>query len=223
MGLGLLLLAAYGKENIMMSENPEITYFKKVYKKHTNFSFEILPQYFKSAPNFGRRLTINIAKTADLIKDMTLFIELPEIHLSKHSTLPDDVKKFAWVNKLGLALVKYIDIEIGGILINRHYNDWLNIYHELNSKSDSKIDNIIGKNIKVLTDYTNGKKSYKLYIPLKFFFNLEDSLALPIVSLSKQDIKLHLEFNDFNKCFKETPTHYFEIDTTRKFWSWRIL
>jgi hypothetical protein len=212
MGLGLLLLASYGKENVIVSQNPEITYFKKVYKKHTHFSFEVLPQYFKSTANFGRRVTLNISKTADLINNITLFIELPEIHMSKHSSLPDDIKQFAWVKKIGLAIIKYIDIEIGGVLINRHYNDWLNIFHELYYHNG--INDIIGKEIKVITDYTNGKKSYKLYIPLKFFFNLEDSLSLPIVALSKQDVKLHLEFNDFSYCHNETPTHYFEVDST---------
>lgn len=212
MGLGLLLLASYGKENIIVSQNPEITYFKKVYKKQSQFSFEILPQYFKSTPNFGRRVTVNISKTADLINDITLFIELPEIHMSKHSSLPNDIKKFAWVKKVGLALIKYIDVEIGGVLINRHYNDWLNIFYEL--YQHNSIDSIIGKEIKILTDYTNGKKSYKLYIPLKFFFNLEEDLSLPLVSLSKQDVKLHLEFNEFNYCYNETPTHYFETDST---------
>ena len=112
--------------------------------------------------------------------------------------------------KIGLALIKYIDIEIGGFLINRHYSDWLNIDYELNNYKD--YDELIGKNMKELIDYTNGKKKYKLYIPLRFFFNLSESLSLPIVALTKQDIKIHIEFNSFEYCIKESPTHYFEIE-----------
>ena len=78
MGLGLLILASYGKENNILSYNQQVTYFKKVYKKASEISFEIIPQYFKSIPNFNKRLTINISKNADLIKDMSLYIELPE-------------------------------------------------------------------------------------------------------------------------------------------------
>ena len=212
MGLGLLILASYGKENNILSYNPQVTYFKKVYKKASEISFEIIPQYFKSIPNFNKRLTLNISKNADLIKDMSLYIELPELPPSKHTVLPNGIKKIAWVNKVGLALIKYIDIEIGGILIDRHYSDWLNIDYEANTYKG--YDELVGKNIKELTDYTNGKKSYKLYIPLRFFFNLADKLTLPLVSLSKQDVKIHIEFNSFDYCVKESPTHYFEVDDT---------
>lgn len=211
MGLGLLLLASYGKENIIISEKPKITFFKKVYKKYNNFSFESIPQYFKSTPNFGRRVTVNLSKTGDMINDISLYVELPEISFSNHSILEDDIKKFAWVDKIGFALIKFIDIEIGGLLINRHYNDWLNIYFENNYNIDD-YNKLIGTNVKLLNDFSNGKSSYKLHIPLKFFFNLDYNFALPILSITKQDVKIHLEFNDFNLCYKETPTHYFQID-----------
>ena len=145
MGLGLLILASYGKENNILSYNPQVTYFKKVYKKASEISFEIIPQYFKSIPNFNKRLTINISKNADLIKDMSLYIELPELPPSKHTVLPNGIKKIAWVNKVGLALIKYIDIEIGGILIDRHYSDWLNIDYEANTYK--RYDELVGKNI----------------------------------------------------------------------------
>ncbi len=212
MGLGLLLLASTGKENVITTKNPKITFFKKVYKKYNDFSFDAIPQYFKSTPNFGRRVTVNLSKSGDLINDISLYVELPEIPFSNHSSLPDGIKKFAWVEKIGFALIKSIDIEIGGILINRHYNDWLNIYYENNFLLDD-IKNMIGYNVKILNEYSNGKSSYKLYIPIQFFFNLDFKFALPVISITKQDIKIHLEFNDFNMCYKESPTNYFEIDS----------
>ena len=67
MGLGLLLLVSVGKENIYLSSEPEITFFKIAYKRHTNFSIETVSQYFKSTPDFGRRGTVNLSKTADLL------------------------------------------------------------------------------------------------------------------------------------------------------------
>lgn len=211
MGLGLLLLAASGKENMMFNANPTITFFKKVYRKSINMSNEVLTLYFKSLPNFGRRLTVNIPKNGDLIKEMTLCFELPDIPVSQHSILGTR-KKFAWTNKVAFAMIKYIDIEIGGILISRHYSDWLNINNDMESNVLGR-DNMIGKNIHILTDYTNGKSSYILYVPLKFFFNLDNSMALPLIALSKQDVKLHIELNDFSTCYKESPTHYFTQDS----------
>ena len=116
------------------------------------------------------------------------------------------------MNKIGLGLIKYMDIEIDGIMIERQYNDYLNILFETNSYDFSDLDELIGNNIKVLNEYSNGKQSYKLHIPLKFFFNLDKYLSLPIYLLSKQDIKIHLELNNFEDCFNQSPTHYFEIN-----------
>lgn len=212
MTIGKILLYAKGKENIIVSQNSDITFFKNVFTKKNNIAFSYVPQYFKSTPNFGRRVTVNISKSADLIKDISLFVELPDIQLSNHTSLPENIKKISWANKIGLTLIKLIDIEIGGILINRYYNDWLNIDYETNNL-DEGLNKLIGKDIKILQEYTNGKNSYKLHIPLNLFFNKSNNLALPLISLSKQDIKIHLEFNDLSKCYKESPTHYFEIDS----------
>ena len=66
MGIGLLLLVSVGKENIYLSSQPEITFFKVAYKRYTNFSIETIAQYFKSTSDFGRRVTVNLSKNADL-------------------------------------------------------------------------------------------------------------------------------------------------------------
>jgi hypothetical protein len=145
-----------------------------------------------------------------MIKDITVYFELPDIQSSFHSTLPDDTKKFAWANKIGFAMIKYIDLEIGGVLISRHYGDWLNIQYETKWNDDEGWNKNIGNNVKLLIDYSSGKSSYKLYIPLSFFFN---EIGFPLISISKQDIEIHVELNDFTQCYKQTPTHYFQIDS----------
>lgn len=213
MGLGLLLLVSVGKENIYLSTQPEITFFKIAYKRYTNFSTETVAQYFKNTPDFSRRCTVNISKNADLLGQIYVFVNLPDIIRSNHTTLPNDIKKFAYVKKVGLAILKYVDLEIGGILIERHFGDWLNIWNELTldyGKINS-FNKMVG-NIELLTSYTNGKKSYGLNIPLNFWFCQDTGLALPLVSMIHNDIKLHVEFNDFSKIYCESPTHYIQIN-----------
>ena len=211
MGLGLLKLVSIGKENSLLNDSPQITFFKKKFTNINYFKNEHISQYFKSQPTFGRKMTVNISKVGDLISDLSLFIELQDIPPSNHSILPDNIKKFAWVNKIGLAIIKYIDIEIDGILIERQYNDYLDILFETDLYKNTNVKKIIGNNIKVLTDFSNGKINYKLHIPLKFFFNLDKFLALPLYLLGKQEIKINVEFNNFTNCYKESPSHYFEI------------
>jgi len=213
MGLGLLLLVSVGKENIYLSTQPDITFFKIAYKRYTNFSTETVIQYFKNTPDFSRRCTVNISKTADLLGQIYVFVNLPDIIKSNHSTLPPDIKKFAYVKKIGLAILKYIDLEIGGILIERHFGDWLNIWNELtlNYGKTNGFNKMIG-NIDLLTNYTNGKKSYSLNIPLNFWFCQDTGLALPLIAMIHNDIKIHVEFNDFNKIYCESPTHYIQLN-----------
>ena len=212
MGAGLLILVSVGKENIYLSTQPDITYFKIAYKRYSNFSIETIAQYFKTIPDFGRRVTVNISKNADLLGQIYLFVTLPDIITSNHSILPQDIKKFAWSEKIGLSLIKYVDLEISGILIERNFGDWLNIWYELTIPLSKKksYNSMIG-NIKLLTEFSNGKKNINLSIPLNFWFCQDSGLSLPLVSMIHNDIKIHVEFNDFDRCFKESPTNYVKI------------
>lgn len=213
MSIGLLLLVATNKKNQYISHNPNITFFKKLISKPVNFSIESLPQYFKTIPDFGKQVTLNLSKSGDLVKNITLIIDLPNIPLSNHSSLPDNIKEFKWVNKTVFNLIKYIDLEIDNITIDRQYGDWLNIWYELTDNSFDKINNIIGRDIKLINEFSNGKENYKLYLPLKFFFNLDTPLCLPLIALTFQDVKLHIEFNSFDLCYKQSPDHYFLVNT----------
>lgn len=212
MGLGLLLLVSVGKENLYLSGQAEITYFKLVYKQYTNFSIETIPQYFKTEPDFSRKITINISKNADLLSKIYLAIKLPSITSNKHSYLPDGIKKFRWIDKIGLGIIKSIDLEIGGILIDRINGEYMNMYYEINNNIGQQkgYNKIIG-NVDELKKYTNGKDSYILQVPLNFWFCQDTGLSLPLIALTHNDVKIHVEFNSFSKCYLESPTHYINI------------
>ena len=212
-GVGLLTLVSIGKENIYLSAQPEITYFKIAYKRYTNFSIEPVPQYFKTTPDFGRRCTVSISKNADLIGMTHLYAELPTIQLENISDIPSSIKKFSWVNKPGLALINYIEVEIGGEIVDRHYADWINIWHELTIKMGLRrgYNKMIG-NITELTSFTNSKNSTIVYIPLCFWFCLDTGLALPIIALHHNDIKIHVQFNDVSSCYNISPSKYIQVN-----------
>ena len=204
MSIGLLNLVNIGKENIYLSTNPEITYFKTTYKRYTNFSIEQMPQYFNTTPDFYRKCNIIIGKNADLINKIYLYVELPEINVIN--------KKFKWSDKIGLIIIKNVEVNIGGITIDRHCMDWLNIWNELTITASQKkgYDKIIG-NTKELTNYSNNIKKNILYIPLIFWFCKNISLSLPIIALKKNDIKIYIEFNDINNCYNISPSNYITI------------
>lgn len=212
MGIGLLILVQVGKQNIYLSAQPEITYFKIAYKRYTNFSIESTPQYFKTTPDFGRKCTVNIGRNADLLGSCYLYVTLPNIMMENYSSGASSVKEFAWVNKIGLALINYIEVEIGGTIIDRHYGDWLNIWYELTVPMNLKnaYNKMIG-NYSELTSYSKTKPSTILYIPLSFWFCLDTGLALPLIALAHNDIKIHVDFNNLSKCYKLSPSYYINV------------
>lgn len=209
---GIIQLVAYGIQDLFITSDPQITFFKMVYRRYTNFSTEVIAQPFNHTADFGRRVTCVLARNGDLIRKVHLVAILPRIPNFKDSDGVDDtITKFAWVRRVGYALIKTVDVEIGSELIDRQYGDWLNIWHELTITHNKNIDKLIG-DIEELVDYSNGKSSYKLVIPLQFWFNRIAGLALPTISLQYSHIKINIELNKIENCYNIVPTHYIEID-----------
>jgi hypothetical protein len=205
MGGGLIQLALKGNDNKFLTDNPQITYFKKIYKRYTNFSTEPVQQNFNTPANFGSRVTCTISKTGDLINKMYLVVTLPSIPKLE---APGVCK---WVKNIGFALIKSIELEIGGILVDKHYGDWLYIYFELlKYRNDIGLDKMIG-NVPELIEFSDSKNSYRLYIPLIFYFCKDYGLALPVVALEKTEVKIHIEFSNIEDCIILAPSHYAKI------------
>ncbi len=210
---GLIELVAYGAQDLYLVDDPQITYFKIMYKRHTNFSIEAIPQFFNTKANFGETVTATIGKTGDLVTKIYVNVILPTIpeFVDPCTGEVDNTKKFAWAKKIGFGLIKEVYIEMGGQVIDRHYGDWLNIWSELTVTENRRgLDKMIG-NVPELTELTNGKGSYRLNIPLYFWFNRHNGLALPIIALQYTDVKIHIEFSRLEDCIILGPTNAITI------------
>lgn len=193
-------LVAYGAQDVYLSGNPEITYFKSIYKRHTNFAIESIEQYFNVTPDFGKRASVTVSRNGDLITNTYLRIDLPRIET-------DDINGFSWTEEIGHFLIKTVEIEIGGEIIDKHYGIWLSIWNSLTLNRSGKQEgyNIMIGNVMELVGYhgvpavPQGVKTEEmtLYIPLKFWFNRNPGLALPLVALQYHEVKYHIEFESF--------------------------
>jgi hypothetical protein len=96
MGGGLLQIVSSTNEDLFITSKPQITFFKLVFYRYTNFSIETLEEFFDGAPDFGENVTCTLAKTGDLIHHMYLKIDLPEVHIPilKDSVLHPNNKLF---------------------------------------------------------------------------------------------------------------------------------
>jgi len=191
MGGGLMQLVAYGAQDIYLTGNPQITFFKVVYRRHTNFAVESIEQTFNGQADFGKRVTATISRNGDLIQQMYLEVVLPDTGSSGQT----------WTYGVGNALVKQAEIEIGGQLIDRQYGDWMNIWTELTIPAGKRqgYDNMVG-NAKPTGATQTGTISavassplIRLYVPLQFWFNRNPGLALPLIALQYHEVKLNLE------------------------------
>jgi len=181
-------LVAYGAQDIYLTGNPQITFFKVVYRRHTNFAVESIEQTFNGTADFGKRVTATISRNGDLIQQMYLEVVTPAMG-GTASTL---------TYGFGNALVKQAEIEIGGQLIDRQYGDWMNIWTELTTPEGKRAgyDDMVGN--KATGTSQSGSilcetvKS-RFYIPLQFWFNRNPGLALPLIALQYHEVKLNLE------------------------------
>ena len=193
---GLMQLVAYGAQDVYLTGNPQITFFKIVYRRHTNFAIEPIQQTWNGSPDFGRTVTCNINRNGDLITNMYVAIILKPTPLSGNSV------KWGYVNRLGHAVIDNVRIEIGGSKIDEQYGDWLNIWYELTKKTGQEkgYAKMIG-DVDYLKDFTLDKpKSYQLYIPLQFWFNRNNGLALPLIALQYHDVRITLVFRKVLDC-----------------------
>jgi hypothetical protein len=335
---GLLQIVTYGSQDLYLTGTPEITFFKVVYRRYTNFSSESVIVNFDDLVGFGRTSNVDLPKIGDLIHKIYLQVTIPQITLTRNapgslvntqltisksnyqivlqfmavniqayrlgidqynsvnstatdvvnavlSTFTNDTstikQKFsailngtgfnykyismadivtdtflqtsttvnpsttkqdvynalnfslqqsisvqnffynsvqtltaqvadttnknaqtAWVKKLGHAIISSVELRIGGIVIDKQYGDWLNIWHELtgNNYLESVYDKMIGNVSELTTPSRSTKPSYTMWIPLQFWFCRHNGLTLPLVAI-EYDVTLSVSFAKFNECF----------------------
>ena len=181
MGGGLLQLVAYGAQDVYLTGNPQITFFKVVYRRHTNFSLESIQQTFNGNASLGNRVTAQISRNGDLIHKMYVVADV---------TASGAADSYA-----GLKLLKKVELEIGGQLIDRQYAEWMYVWNEL-SLPQGKVDGyktMVG-NAMTATNGSAGDGVHKLYIPLEFWFCRNVGLALPLIALQYHEVKVNIEF-----------------------------
>lgn len=225
---GLIQLVAYGSQDIYLTGNPQITFFKTVYRRHTNFAIETIETPFNGNINFGNRLWVKFSKTGDLLSRM--YLKLTVSCVDPHGS------KFAWVHRLGHALVGYVHVTIGGTVVDRQYGVWLDIWYELARQGDHErgYAHMVG-DIPEMTDYNSCiKPEYTMFVPLQFWFNRYIGLAIPMIAIQYQDVVIDYQVQcldrlivrdcKFNPCeitLKEasllTDFVYLDSDERRRF------
>ena len=207
MGGGLLQLVAYGAQDVYLTGNPQITFFKVVYRRHTNFAIEAIQQTPTGSNSLGSRASFQITRNGDLIHRIYFNGKI------KNNNTDAD-KAVALVPNFGQKLLKNVELEIGGQRIDKHYSEWLYIWNELSlpvGKRDG-YNTMVGANSYNLCTKLKEGEEYELYVPLEFWFCRNVGLALPLIALQYHEVKINIEYetqdnlvdtNDYNLCYDE--------------------
>lgn len=184
---GLIQVIARGTQDAYLTVKPQITQWKAVYRRHTIFATESIEQVFNGSPDFNKKVVCNIQRNGDLITKMYLRVVLPELAAGQ-----------CWCPNVGHALIKNLELNVGGTAVEKQTGDWLNVCHQLyrDFAHDRGMDEMIG-NTEALTVPGEGTASATLWIPLQFFNCRHDGLAIPLIATQYHDTRVEVEFNDW--------------------------
>ena len=222
MGGGLMQLVAYGAQDVYLTGNPQITFWKVTYRRHTNFAMESIEQTFNGQADFGRRVTCTISRNGDLAYRTYLQVTLPEIG----QTLAGDTGEVyaRWLDFPGHQMLENVEVEIGGQRIEKQYGDWMHIWCQLTMAGDQEkgYNQMVGNTTQLtyVTDPSfadvdgpcdsdaprqvcaprNALPETTLYVPLQFWFSTNPGLALPLIALQYHEVKVNLDLRAIDEC-----------------------
>jgi len=182
-------LVAYGAQDIYLTGNPQITFFKVVYRRHTNFAMEAIEQTW-NGPSVAAsgRCTATISRNGDLVNRMYLELTTTGTTTSE----PIDVTAVA---------ITDVELEIGGQKIDKQTGHWMNVWSYLtepnpsgrcgdhNDKSGTLFQNMSGMGGVMSANATDALHHF---VPLQFWFCRNPGLALPLIALQYHEVKVIL-------------------------------
>ena len=209
-------LVAYGAQDIYLTGNPQITFFKVVYRRHTNFSMEAIQQTMNGTVGRGGRQTATISRNGDLITRMYLNFTTT---CALNAMNP------------GHHCIDYVELEIGGQKIDKHYGHWMETWAELTEPNDGAFlsDNDFedqGTKFQIMAKaggLVGDGNPVDASVPLQFWFCRNPGLALPLIALQYHEVKVTVNWGPNGRGV--TPSNeslfvdyiYLDTDERRRF------
>ena len=189
---GRIRLAVTGIQDEWLTGEPEFSYFVANYKRHTRFSTEAVEMPFDGKCDFSGSVECRIPQNVgDLVRSTML-----KIKLGKLST-DTSTEKYRYNTPAALSIIKYVDLVIGGQIIERLTGDYIYMYNQLHNNKDDVNQTLYflsghGEHLQVSDSYNT------FYVTLPFYFYRNPSLAIPVCAITKQLVEVRVTFKDIN-------------------------
>ena len=230
-------LVAYGAQDIYLTGNPQITFFKVVYRRHTNFSMESIEQTINGSVGSGSRVTSTISRNGDLV--YKLFYEI-----KGDIAAPSNSAGHNYYGNPGALVFDNVEIEVGGQRIDRQSGQWMHLWSSLTQKNDARlVSGDTGASGTLFQELTamGGSASktgvtaapgdtppvaeasigLDVKVPLQFWFCRNPGLALPLIALQYHEVKVVTSFSSHMPAANTTKLWadyiYLDTDERRRF------
>ena len=210
---GLMQLVAYGAQDIYLTGNPQITFFKVVYRRHTNFSMESIMQTVNGSDQLNSTSntsgTVTVSRNGDLVGKMYVRVNQD----TSYGISGDN-------------LIKDVTLEIGGQQIDKHTREWLQVWAELSTPEShaAGYKYLTGGQSNTLLS-GSGTNQQSVMVPLQFYFCRNPGLALPLIALQYHEVKVKFTWGTGDEVSRSssgaTPTcevwaDYIYLDTEER-------
>jgi hypothetical protein len=218
---GRVQLATRGTQDVFFTDNPEYTYFIKNFKKHANFATYTVNHDVTGDIEFGSTLRCTIPQNAgDLLKTVSFRVTLGTIA----QPTPDVI---GYTESIGHAMIEYVELYIGGTLIQRVPSDFFQIHseHYVTQTKQMNLEKLVGKPSTELSGtrvyssgilaYLGGATSERVCIvDVPFYFYNNPELAVPLCALRQQECELVVKLRPIKECIIESDGNKIVYQTT---------
>ena len=200
---GRTQLLASGPQDRFFTIDPDYSYFLQSFKKHSNFAREYVNIDPENAADFGGKVRFRVSQnTGDLLTTISVKMKLPAI-----STIIYDDPRY--IESIGHALIEYVDLIIGGKIIQRIPSDYLQIYseHNITQTKQRALKELIGKYPERTVDTRVSDKDIlgvigtantedEFFVDLPFYFYNNPELAIPLCAITKQEVEVEIKIRN---------------------------
>lgn len=198
---GLLDLVAHGVQDIYLIGNPQMTFFKAVYKRHTNFVMESVQGTFDGTQNWGNRIVCRVPRTGDLLHTVIVEFDLPELV----GTGSDSQNSISYIPNVGQAIIEYVELKIGGQTIDKQYGEWMYIWNELTLSDEKK------RAFYEMTKSEPRNGPFTCFVPLQLWFCRNIGNALPLVALQYHDVDIEIVLRPLDQLYYFGQARYYDL------------
>tara|TARA_B100001758_G_scaffold54129_2_gene44563 strand:- start:466 stop:1800 length:1335 start_codon:yes stop_codon:yes gene_type:complete len=207
---GRVQLQTSGPQDVFFTKDPEYTYFIKNFQKHTNFAPFFVDLDAEGEIEFGNTIRCTIPQNqGDLLKTVSLKFELDAIEQMTGGPFSGT----GYVESIGHAMIDYIELLIGGQVIQRIPRDFLAIYSDnyISQTKQHNLSKLVGKpplelsgtqvkDLSILGYLGNATSSNKYFVDIPFYFYNNPELAIPICAITEQEIEIVIKLRDVQDC-----------------------